>query len=85
MNTQRYSVILPWSLSHSHGSFSVEVADLLDKRTNRSYQDGAQRVVDSHGKPVKGRGGTSPFAGETAWSDVDRLAQDLAFAERYAR
>lgn len=85
MNTQRYSVVPPWTLFQTQGTYSIEVADLLDKRTGRTYQEGAQRVVDSHGKPVKGKGGTSPFAGETAWSDAERLMRDLAFAERYAR
>ena len=67
------------------GTCTVEVADLLDKVTGRTYVDGTQRVVDSHGKPVKGKGGTSPFAGESAWSDAERLLRDLAFAERWAR
>lgn len=86
MNTQRYSVVLPWNTDRTVGTVTIEVADLFDKRSGRTYQDGAQRVLDpTTGKPVKGKGGTSPFAGETAWSDAERLAWDLEFAARYAR
>lgn len=86
MNTQRYSVVAPWGNYQFEGSYAAQVADLLDKRTGRTYVEGAFRIIDSRtGKPVKGKGGTSPFAGETAWSDAERLLRDLAFAERYAR
>lgn len=87
MNTKRYQVVLPWGGINSEGSFFIQEADLLDKQTGRTYIGGAQRVVDARNdmKPVKGRGGTSPFAGECAWSDAERLMRDLAFRERYAR
>ena len=85
--TTRYTVVPPWTLSRTYWPFRVEVADLLDTRSGRTYVDGAQRVVDERtNKPAKrGKGGTVPFKGETAWSDAERLAQDLMFAERYAR
>lgn len=86
MNTKRYQVVLPWGGIAHEGSFFIQEADLLDKVTGRTYVGGAQRVVDARNdmKPVKGKGGTSPFAGETAWSDAERLMRDLAFQERYA-
>lgn len=79
MNTKRYKIVLPWKLDHTVAGVGVEVADLLDKQTGRTYQDGAYRVVNHIGKVEK------TYAGETAWSDAERYARDLCFAARYAR
>lgn len=67
--------------------FFVQCADALDKRTGDVWPDGAYRVVDSRtGRPaVRGKGGTHPFYGETAWSDALRLATDLYFDWRLTR
>jgi len=83
----RYTVTPPWALSRTIWPFAIEVADLVDTRTGRTYVDGAYRVVVAEtGKPaVRGKGGTVPFKGETAWSDAERLATDLMFAERHVR
>lgn len=77
----------PWSREAVHGAFVVESTDCVDKRTGTVYRDGAYRVVDGRtGKPARrGKGGTVPFYGETAWSDALRLADDLYAAERWAR
>jgi hypothetical protein len=74
----RYRVHSEWQgTSEGYGSFRVEVADALDTKTGTVYTDGAYRVV-RNGKPAKkGKGGTVPFYGETAWSDAERLASDL--------
>lgn len=59
---------------------TLECADLQDGH-GRLFTDGAYRVkVD--GKAVKGKGGTHPFKGESAWSDGERLFDDTVFALR---
>jgi len=63
-------------------SVVVQYADLLDTRNGDIFRQGAFRVLVD-GKPVKGKGGSIPFFGETAWSDAERLARDLYFAARY--
>jgi hypothetical protein len=74
----RYRVHGEWQTSSDrYGSFVVEVADALDTKTGTVYTDGAYRVV-RNGKPAKkGKGGTVPFYGESAWSAAERLASDL--------
>ena len=82
----RYKVHGAWELDGLHGSvnpsITIEHADLLDTRSGDIFRQGAFRVLVD-GKPVKGKGGSTPFIGETAWSDAERLARDLYFAARY--
>jgi hypothetical protein len=82
----RYKVVGPWSADSRHGSFIVQSAQIQDTKTGTLYAEGAMRVIDSRtNKPAKkGKGGTVPFFGECAWMDAERLAGDLATAERYA-
>jgi hypothetical protein len=86
MSTARYTVIGAW---HDHDStyfpFIVQAADLFDNRSKQTYRDGAMRVVFD-GKPaVRGKGGTTPFKGETAWAFAESLARSLQVSERYVR
>jgi hypothetical protein len=70
----------------TYAPFIIQVTDCRDTRTGTVYADGAYRVVDARtGKAVRGKGGSAPFYGETAWSDAERLASDLLAAERFAR
>lgn len=81
----RYKVTSGWSASSRFGRFTVETADTRDTKGGYEYSEGAYRVVDENGKPAKrGKGGTVPFYGELAWCDAERLARDLAFADRFA-
>jgi hypothetical protein len=78
MSTARYTVIGAW---HDHDStyfpFIVQAADLFDNRSKQTYRDG---------KPaVRGKGGTTPFKGETAWAHAESLARSLQVSERYVR
>lgn len=84
----RYKVTGEWGGIARHGSLFIQEADITDTQTGTVYQGGAQRVVDARlgMKPaVKGKGGTVPFFGETAWMDAERLATDLALKELYGR
>lgn len=82
----RYKVTSPWTFSNtSFGDFHVQEADITDTKTGDVFRDGASRVVDGVGRAVKGKGGTAPFFGESAWSDAQRLASDLDTERRYAR
>jgi len=80
----RYKVNSPWGGQRKVGDFYVQSADALDKKTGHVYEDGAYRVVDAANgmKPIKGKGGTTPYFGETAWNDADRKAYDLWFARQ---
>ena len=80
----RYTVHAPWEREATFWPFAVEVAAMTDNVTGTVYRNGAYRVTDVRtDKPARrGKGGTVPFKGETAWSDADRLAQDLMFAAR---
>jgi len=82
----RYKVTGTWSDHDStYFPFIIQTADIVDTKTNDSYRDGAYRVVVD-GKPAKrGKGGTVPFYGESAWMGAERLASDLLIAERYVR
>lgn len=80
----RYKVISEWSADSRFGRFTVETADIRDTKGGREYARGAYRVVDENGKAaVRGKGGTAPFFGESAWCGAERLARDLAFADRF--
>lgn len=83
----RYKVNSEWTpaFGQSFGGFSVQEADALDTKTGDVFVNGASRVVDADQRPVKGKGGTVPFFGETAWSDAERLASDLYFKAAYGR
>lgn len=64
--------------------YAVQSADIVDNVTGTRYTDGAMRVV-RNGKPVvRGKGGTVPFLGESAWADARRLFDDVVFAARRA-
>jgi hypothetical protein len=82
----RYRVhTTPWSVVDSaFDPFLIEATDALDTKTGHVYSWGAYRVVDREtGKPVKrGKGGTVPFYGESAWSAAQRLADDLYWQAR---
>lgn len=84
--SNRHIVSSAWTADSLFGSFLVQEADITDPRTGIVYTYGAKRVVDTRtGKPaVRGKGGTVPFMGETAWMDAERLASDLALKERYS-
>lgn len=86
----RYKVSSEWTKAYSaldYGNFEIQEADIVDTHDGKTYRDGARRVVDVRtGKPaVRGKGGTTPFFGEMAWADSERLAYDLEVKERYAR
>lgn len=74
----------PWMVEVEGARYNVEVTDCVDTRTGTVYADGAYRVTDARtGKAAKkGKGGTVPFYGETAWNDARRLADDLEILER---
>lgn len=85
----RYKVNSSWSIDSVYGAditasgHATLVADALDTKTGDVFRDGAWAV--STVKPgTKGSRGR-PFYGETAWSDAERLAMDLAMADRYNR
>lgn len=83
----RYKVSSPWTDAYDqpYAPFIIQEADIVDTRNGQTYAYGARRVVVD-GKPaVRGKGGTVPFYGECAWMDAERLASDLAIAERYVR
>lgn len=86
----RYKVNSQWSPALQNADvyapFTIEEAHIVDTQTGQEYFYGARRVVDTRtGKPAKtGKGGTVPFFGESAWSDAERLASDLALKVRYA-
>lgn len=86
----RYKIQGEWSEDSRIGIFVIQSADIIDVKTGHQYREGAFRVMrkvqDGIGpitlKPAKkGKGGTVPFFGETAWSDAERLARDLALEE----
>jgi hypothetical protein len=78
----RYTIEGPWEDQGTNGSFTTQAATLVDSQGGYRYDQGAWRVVNADGKPaVKGKGGTVPFKGETAWSHAAALCRDLAFKE----
>lgn len=88
--SSRYAVVSPWSpvaFSVVVEGFEIQEADVQDTRTGRVYSGDARRVVRTDtGKPaVRGKGGSVPFIGESAWSNAERLFHDLALAKRYGR
>jgi hypothetical protein len=81
----RYKAQGPWSVDKDLGwGVIIESADALDTRTGIVYGEGAMRVR-VNGKAPRGKGGTVPFYGETAWSDAQRLAEDLRLVEMNER
>lgn len=83
----RYTPNSPWTIDQ-HAEIddvrvTIESADALDKQSGTTYREGAFRVLVG-GKPVKGKGGTVPFYGESAWSAADRLFSDITLKLRYA-
>ncbi len=83
----RYKTHGEWGGNAKHGSFYIQIADCIDTTNGVVYQDGAYRVVDAGNgmKPVKGKGGTTPFFGDMAWMGAESLARDLALNERYSQ
>lgn len=84
----RYTVTGEWSTDrHSPagaGTVTLQSADLLDTRNGQVYREGAYRVLVD-GKAVRGKGGTVPFKGESAWSAGERLYSDLLTKAMYGR
>ena len=80
---RRYRKHGTWEVLASYpDGVEIEVADVIDTWSSRIYQDDARRVrVDGH--LVRGKGGSVPFIGETAWMDADRLASDIAVSLRH--
>jgi hypothetical protein len=80
----RYKVNSPWRIEDEYG-FGVETqsADIVDIRTGDEYSDSAWRVLVDD-KPHRGKGGTHPYFGESAWSNAQRLARDIALDRRYS-
>lgn len=62
-------------------TIQVQSATLRDTRTGTEYRQGAYRILHD-GKPIKGKGGTHPFIGETAWSDCSRAFGDKCWEIR---
>lgn len=61
------------------GTVVTETADALDTRTGNVYHAGAYRVRVLRAK-TKGLPRGKTFIGETAWSDADRLHDDMVSA-----
>jgi hypothetical protein len=82
----RYKVSSEFENDTPWPPFMTQSADIVDTLNGDTFREGAYRVVDLRtGKPIKGKGGTVPFFGESAWSAADRLASDLSMKVRYAR
>jgi len=76
----RYKAEGTWDVEHGFpvaGTVQVQSADARDTKTGDIFRQGAFRVLVDD-RPVKGKGGTVPFYGESAWSDAQRLAGDLS-------
>lgn len=67
----RYTVASAWSTDTQAPLWGlvIQSADLKDNQNGHIFREGAFRVFDVvTGKPaVKGKGGTVPFKGESAW------------------
>lgn len=95
----RYTIVSEWELDTYDNDpvvidgkvVAVQSATLKDTQNGHEYRQGAYRVVVGQNgvmgsmKPIKGKGGTVPFKGETAWSDAARLFGDTVLNLRYAR
>lgn len=82
----RYKADATWDAEERFGNYVTQSTDATDTKNGQVYREGAWRVCDGRtGKPVTGKGGTTPFFGESAWSDAQRLASDLHFKEQYGR
>lgn len=64
-------------------TFAIQTADIKDTKASydATYRRGAHRVV-KNGKAIRGKGGTTPFIGESAWSAACRLFDDLVLAAK---
>lgn len=84
----RYKVQGSWSGDKraSAGGSVVELqfADIVDTKNGDVFRKGAYRVVIDD-KPPRGKGGTVPFYGESAWADGERFFYDTVFKLRSAR
>lgn len=84
----RYKVTSEWSGHQSASAgggqdvFQVESADIVDTKNGARYRDGAYRVTKNGRPAIVGKGGTVPYYGESAWSDAERLFNDLVFEAR---
>lgn len=94
--SKRYTKTGEWSVSTDRdpvyftypdgrpGVLTLEVADVVDNRTGRVFYGDAFRVA-ADGRPYKrGKGGSVPFIGETAWMDGARAFDDEVTAMRFA-
>ncbi|MCD6056513.1 MAG: hypothetical protein K0Q89_43 [Thermomicrobiales bacterium] len=89
LNKDRYIVHGEWRYAaHRHGLvdrgddvqpalIEIKVADLLEKRSEHVWKDGAYKVILQN---VPGKLRSKTFYGETAWSDAARYASDAATA-----
>lgn len=59
--------------------FAIQEADLRDTRDGHLYRNGAKRITRD-GKPIRGKGGTHPYFGETAWYQADAKLDDVTWA-----
>lgn len=84
----RYKAVGDWTnerhLTVDDQEIALQVADCLDTKNNQRYRDGAFRVTVD-GKPVKGKGGVTPFFGERAWCQGGNKFDDLVYAMGRAR
>lgn len=62
-------------------TYAIQIADLKDTRDGHVYRAGAYRII-RNGKAISGKGGTTPFLGETAWSEASRKFDDLVLEAR---
>ena len=61
---------------------TLQIGELVDTRTGNVYPDGAHKVtLPRHVRDLGFRSKT--FKGETAWSDAERLINDVLVAIRY--
>lgn len=89
MASARYKVLAEtWTTEkhtvHQELAYELQCADIVDTRNGQRFNDGAWRVQINK-RSVKGKGGTSPFLGETAWSRGEMLYADLVTQARFAR
>jgi hypothetical protein len=87
LNPERYAVHGEWRHAAGWAGFvvlpdgnddradiTVQVADLLEKRSNHVWRSGAYKVTLRNVPGMRSK----TFYGETAWSDAARYASDAA-------
>jgi hypothetical protein len=79
------TVVKNWTIEQEdqNSGLALESCDLM--YDGRPMTQGAYRIT-LNGKPFKkGKGGTVPFKGESAWMDGERAYGDAVLAARMAR